>query len=285
MVNQVELHPFFTQGALREFHKANGIVTQAWSPLGGVKRYRPAYTDAVENPLEHPTIVELAAKHGKTPAQLVLRWHVEHDVSATPKSVNLTASRRTSTSSTSRSRPTRSRRSTASIPERAAAATPSSSTPSTTRSRSRTDRCTARRAMNSTRSAPRRSSTLGACRHRPASPTRTQGTRATPSPAADRDRTAKERNPQHRPRSRDRPLTGRPREALTSRSRDASLSGPGWPMGLLERLTREARRGLPSGAAWCRRSRASGRRSRPLAAQGGLVSRRCSRRRRAARDG
>src|SRR6266700_574120 len=56
-VNQVELHPFFTQQALREFHAANGIVTQPWSPLGGVNRYRPADVDAVQNPLEHPTIV------------------------------------------------------------------------------------------------------------------------------------------------------------------------------------------------------------------------------------
>jgi diketogulonate reductase-like aldo/keto reductase len=87
MLNQVELHPFFTQPELREFHAAKGIVTQAWSPLGGVKRYRPADTDTVDNPLEHPTIVELAAKHGKTPAQVVLRWHIEHGVSAIPKSV------------------------------------------------------------------------------------------------------------------------------------------------------------------------------------------------------
>jgi diketogulonate reductase-like aldo/keto reductase len=86
-VNQVELHPFFTQQALRDFHAANGIVTQAWSPLGGVNRYRPADAGAVKNPLEHPTILELAAKYQKTPAQVVLRWHIEHGVSAIPKSV------------------------------------------------------------------------------------------------------------------------------------------------------------------------------------------------------
>jgi diketogulonate reductase-like aldo/keto reductase len=86
-VNQVELHPFFTQQALRDFHAANGIATQAWSPLGGVNRYRPADASNVEDPLEHPTIVELAAKYGKTPAQVVLRWHIEHGVSAIPKSV------------------------------------------------------------------------------------------------------------------------------------------------------------------------------------------------------
>ena len=86
-VNQVELHPLFTQHALRDFHAAHGIVTQAWSPLGGVNRYRPADASAVKNPLEHPTIVELAAKYGKTPAQVVLRWHIEHGISAIPKSV------------------------------------------------------------------------------------------------------------------------------------------------------------------------------------------------------
>jgi diketogulonate reductase-like aldo/keto reductase len=86
-VNQVELHPFFTQQALRDFHAANGIATQAWSPLGGINRYRPADASDVKNPLEHPTIVELAARYGKTPAQVVLRWHIEHGVSAIPKSV------------------------------------------------------------------------------------------------------------------------------------------------------------------------------------------------------
>jgi diketogulonate reductase-like aldo/keto reductase len=86
-VNQVELHPFFSQQALREFHAANGIVTQAWSPLGGINRYRPADASNVQNPLEHPTIVEFAAKYGKMPAQVVLRWHIEHGVSAIPKSV------------------------------------------------------------------------------------------------------------------------------------------------------------------------------------------------------
>jgi hypothetical protein len=84
-VNQMELHPFFTQQALRDFHAANGIVTQAWSPLGAVNRYRPADANAVK--LEHPTILGLAAKYEKTPAQVVLRWHIEHGVSAIPKSV------------------------------------------------------------------------------------------------------------------------------------------------------------------------------------------------------
>jgi diketogulonate reductase-like aldo/keto reductase len=86
-VNQVELHPFFTQRPLREFHTKHGIATEAWSPLGGIQRYRPADPNAVLNALEHPTITSIAEKHGKTPAQVVLRWHIEHGVVAIPKSV------------------------------------------------------------------------------------------------------------------------------------------------------------------------------------------------------
>src|SRR5437660_4066284 len=86
-VNQVELHPFFIQHTLRDFHAAHGIATQAWSPLGGVNVYRPADPDAVKNPLEHPTIVELAETHHKTPAQIILRWHIDHGTAVIPKSV------------------------------------------------------------------------------------------------------------------------------------------------------------------------------------------------------
>ena len=86
-VNQVELHPFFTQRPLREFHAKHGIATEAWSPLGGIQVYRPADPNAVLNALEHPTVTSIAEKHGKTPAQVVLRWHIEHGVVAIPKSV------------------------------------------------------------------------------------------------------------------------------------------------------------------------------------------------------
>ncbi len=83
-VNQVELHPFFTQRPLREFHAKHGIATEAWSPLGGIQRYRPADPNAVLNAREHPTVTSIADKYGKTPAQVVLRWHVEHGVIAIP---------------------------------------------------------------------------------------------------------------------------------------------------------------------------------------------------------
>ena len=85
-VNQVELHPFYVQPRLRDAHARLGITSQAWSPLGGVNRYRPADPNAVRNPLAHPVVVGLAERYGKTPAQVVLRWHVEHGTSAIPKS-------------------------------------------------------------------------------------------------------------------------------------------------------------------------------------------------------
>jgi diketogulonate reductase-like aldo/keto reductase len=87
-VNQVELHPFFIQRELREAHERLGIATQSWSPIGGVYNRNPnAAPSAAKSPLEHPTIVKLAAKYQKTPAQVVLRWHVDHGLSAIPKSV------------------------------------------------------------------------------------------------------------------------------------------------------------------------------------------------------
>jgi diketogulonate reductase-like aldo/keto reductase len=85
-VNQVELHPFFIQRDLRETNSTLGIVTQSWSPLGNSVRLFSA-SGAVKDPLAHPTIIELAEKHGKTPAQVVLRWHIQHGLSAIPKSI------------------------------------------------------------------------------------------------------------------------------------------------------------------------------------------------------
>jgi 2,5-diketo-D-gluconate reductase A len=74
-VNQVELHPGFDQAELRAFHAAHGIVTESWSPLA----------QADPRLFEHPTLGEVAAAHGKTPAQVILRWHIQLGCVVIPK--------------------------------------------------------------------------------------------------------------------------------------------------------------------------------------------------------
>jgi len=86
-VNQVELHPFFTQVELRKTHARLGIATQAWSPIGGVMRYFTDNPEAAASPLSHPVVTGIAARYGKTPAQIILRWHLQHGLCAIPKSV------------------------------------------------------------------------------------------------------------------------------------------------------------------------------------------------------
>lgn len=74
-VNQIELHPLLPQEELRAFHAAHGIVTESWSPLGRGRL------------LDDPKLLELARKHGKTPAQIILRWHLDLGLVVIPKSV------------------------------------------------------------------------------------------------------------------------------------------------------------------------------------------------------
>ncbi len=74
-VNQIELHPRFQQKALRDFHAKHGIATESWSPLGQGKL------------LQDPAIAAIARKHGRTPAQIVIRWHLDQGLIAIPKSV------------------------------------------------------------------------------------------------------------------------------------------------------------------------------------------------------
>lgn len=74
-VNQVELHPYFPQTALRAFHAANGIRTESWSPLARRTEL-----------LSEPVVAEVAAAHGVTPTQAVLRWHVQLGSTPIPKS-------------------------------------------------------------------------------------------------------------------------------------------------------------------------------------------------------
>jgi 2,5-diketo-D-gluconate reductase A len=84
-VNQVELHPFFAQPQVRAADKRRGIITQAWSPIGGVYNRKPGGPQS--SPLEHPDVLAIAERHGKTPAQVVLRWHLDHGFAVIPKSV------------------------------------------------------------------------------------------------------------------------------------------------------------------------------------------------------
>jgi diketogulonate reductase-like aldo/keto reductase len=87
-VNQVEVHPYFTQDSLRQRHEQLGIATQAWSPIGGVMRYWGDDANASMDPLQDPFIARIAERYDKTPAQVMLRWHLEHGHSAIPKSVH-----------------------------------------------------------------------------------------------------------------------------------------------------------------------------------------------------
>ena len=75
VLNQIELHPEFAQSHLRSVHADMGIVTEAWSPLGK------------GTTLANPTIRALAEAHGQTPAQIVLRWHIQLGNVVIPKSV------------------------------------------------------------------------------------------------------------------------------------------------------------------------------------------------------
>jgi diketogulonate reductase-like aldo/keto reductase len=88
-VNQVELHPYFTQQDVQAADTEHGILTQAWSPIGGITSY-PYLGEERRNVLENPTITDLAAEHGKSPAQILLRWHLQQGRSAIPKSTNPT---------------------------------------------------------------------------------------------------------------------------------------------------------------------------------------------------
>ena len=102
----------------------HGILTQAWSPIGGITFYRDGSHGST---LEDAGIGEIAKDHGKTPAQVMLRWHLQQGRQAIPKSVTPRGSRRTSTSSTSSSPTTSSPPSTRSTPACAAGPSPSRS--------------------------------------------------------------------------------------------------------------------------------------------------------------
>jgi 2,5-diketo-D-gluconate reductase A len=83
-VNQIEVHPYFRQSRLLEVHAEHGILSQAWSPIGGITFYRDGSHGST---LADPTIGEIAAAHGRTPAQVMLRWHLQQGRQVIPKSV------------------------------------------------------------------------------------------------------------------------------------------------------------------------------------------------------
>lgn len=81
MVNQVEYHPYLSQNKLRAFCEAEGIRLEAWSPLTRGRIF------------DHPVLVELASKYDKTPAQIILRWDLQHGVVTIPKTIRQTRMR------------------------------------------------------------------------------------------------------------------------------------------------------------------------------------------------
>lgn len=75
-VNQIELHPSFQQRDKRAFHEAHNIKIESWSPLGSGRA------------LDNPTIGKIAHKHGKSPAQTIIRWHLQEGLIVIPKSTH-----------------------------------------------------------------------------------------------------------------------------------------------------------------------------------------------------
>ena len=82
-INQIEVHPYFQQREVQQADAAAGTVTQAWSPIGGITAYRPDGASVFDD----ETLTTIAAEHSKSPAQVMLRWHLQQGRSALPKSV------------------------------------------------------------------------------------------------------------------------------------------------------------------------------------------------------
>ena len=82
-VNQIELHPYFQQREVQALGAEHGILTQAWSPIGGITFYRDGQHSST---LQDPVIGTIAKEHAKSPAQVMLRWGVQQGRSVIPKS-------------------------------------------------------------------------------------------------------------------------------------------------------------------------------------------------------
>lgn len=84
-VNQIELHPYFTQVANEKADSDAGILTQAWSPIGGITHY---YGSEATSTFTDATLTYIGRRHGKTPAQVMLRWHIQQGRQVIPKSTH-----------------------------------------------------------------------------------------------------------------------------------------------------------------------------------------------------
>ena len=82
-VNQIECHPYFAQQEVQDLGTEHAILTQAWSPIGGITFYRDRSHGST---LDDPVIADIASAHDKTPAQVMLRWGLQHGRSVIPKS-------------------------------------------------------------------------------------------------------------------------------------------------------------------------------------------------------
>jgi diketogulonate reductase-like aldo/keto reductase len=81
-VNQIELHPYFQQKELQALHAEHNILTQAWSPIGGIT----SYGGGAKSAFEDETLLQIAGEYGKSAAQVMLRWHLQEGRSVIPKS-------------------------------------------------------------------------------------------------------------------------------------------------------------------------------------------------------
>ncbi|XVV38009.1 aldo/keto reductase [Streptomyces sp. CA-100214] len=84
-VNQLEVHPYFQQRDVLDFDDAHHILNQAWSPIGGITFY-PGYGEDRTSVLQDPVVTRIAETHGKSPAQVLLRWGIQQGRSVIPKS-------------------------------------------------------------------------------------------------------------------------------------------------------------------------------------------------------
>jgi diketogulonate reductase-like aldo/keto reductase len=81
-INQIEVHPYFQQPEVQAIDADNGILTQAWSPIGGITSYR----DSEKRSFDEPVILAIGETYDKSAAQVMLRWHIQKGIQVIPKS-------------------------------------------------------------------------------------------------------------------------------------------------------------------------------------------------------